>query len=29
MLHLNKIGVRRLQELIADAWRMRAEQLGA
>jgi hypothetical protein len=29
MLRLNKIGVRRLQELIAYAWRMRAEHLGA
>src|ERR1700733_3313255 len=28
MLRLNKIGVRRLQELIADAWRMRAEPQG-
>jgi hypothetical protein len=28
MLRLNRIGVRRLQELIADAWRMRAEHQG-
>ena len=26
MLRLDKVGVRRLRELIADAWRMRSEQ---
>lgn len=28
MLRLSAVGVRRLRELIADAWRMRAEQGG-
>jgi hypothetical protein len=29
MVRLDKIGVRRVQELIADAWRMRAEHGGS